>query len=295
MTGRTGGRGLVSVRAHVNPRHLWRPLALGCLLLVGLAACVDSPTGNARAASADDPLAQAFDELARQATASGDAARAESFTYAAIAARNGVTPSRLDIINGTTSEIYEAFVNSVEWQVAGVSVSSLRVPAHRTLTAWRRTPDGVTRIITFSSPTDSATVASPLSFTNTTPVALAFSSAGGLYQETTNIGTLGTGALAAPTVDEFWIATSGWVKLREAALGTACPRPAASRGITGVACRSARFAVRMDVTMQRLARRPFDVMPQSPVRRFRWTADQALAGYKLTFACQALTAAKGCG
>lgn len=269
--------------------------ALAALVLLAIGACVDAPTGSADSAATDDPLALAFEELARQATASGDAARAESFTYAAIAARNGVTPSRLDVINGTTSEIYDAFVNSVEWQVAGVAVSTLRVPAHRVLTAWRRTADGVTRVLTLSTPIDSSAVISPAGFSVTTPVRAAFAGAGALYQETTTVGTLGASPVNAPIVDEFWIGTSGWVKLRELSTGTACPRQAAARSITGVACRSARFQVRMDVTMQRLARRPYEVMGTSPARRFRWTADQALAGYKLTFACQSLTAAKGCG
>lgn len=271
------------------------PRALGALLLIAATACVDAPTGDASAATADDPLAQAFDELARQATASGDAARAEGFTYAAIAARNGVTPSRLDVINGSTSEIYEAFVNSVDWQVAGSAVTALRVPAHRVLTAWRRTTDGVTRVLTFSTPSDSSAVVNPAGFSVTTPVSANFAGAAALYQETTTVGTLGSSAVNAPVVDEFWIGTAGWVKLRELSVGAACPRQASSREITGVACRNARFQVRMDVTMQRLNRRPFDVMGTSPARRFRWTADQALAGYKLTFACQALSASKGCG
>ena len=268
---------------------MFRASLVSALAAAVLAGCVDSPNSFAAKAAAGDPLALTFDELARQAAASGDAGRAEGFTYAAIAARNGVTPSRLDLRNAGTSEAYEAFVNSVAWQLPGVA--TLRVPAHRTITAWRRTTDGVTRIVMFTTPSDSAQVLNPLSLSAAGPVAAAFAGAGALYQETTSIGALGTAALA----DVFWIATSGYVKIRESASGAACPLPTSGPALSGVSCQQAKFVVRVDVTMHQLSRRPYEVRPASDGRRFQWPADQTLSGYKLTFSCATVTASTGCG
>ena len=91
------------------------------LTVLALGACVDSPASLAAEADAGDPLALTFDELARQAAASGDMNRAEGFTYAAISARNGVAPTRLDVINGTALETYEAFVSAISWQLPAAS------------------------------------------------------------------------------------------------------------------------------------------------------------------------------
>jgi hypothetical protein len=262
-------------------------------LLVGLAAaCVDAPTGaTTESLASADPLALTFDQLSAQARTSGDVARGEAFAFAAMAARSGVTPSLLNVRNGTTSEVYEAFVNTVDWSPS----VPIRIPAHRTLTAWRRGTDGVTRILSLTTPADSAPVLSPLALSPSGPVAAPFAGASALYQETTRITSLGSNVANAPVADEFWMASSGYVRIRESASGQVCPVEPAKAGLKGVTCRQARFTVRFDVVMQRLASRPYSFAAGTVTRRFTWTADQVIAGFKLGLTCASPTAASGCG
>lgn len=259
------------------------------LTVLALGACVDSPDSLAATAESGDPLALTFDELARQAAASGDMNRAEGFTYAAISARNGVAPTRLEVRNGTSVEVYEAFVSAIAWQ-ASVS-SPIRVPAHRTITAWRRTPDAVTRILTVTTPSDSAPVVHPLSFNPAGPIAAAFAGASALYHES---ATIGNSNHLSNTPDAFWMATTGWVKIRETLTGAACPRPASANKISGVACQQARFAVRFDVTMLPVVQRPYNLRLTGETRRFQALNEQSLSGYKLTFSCATVNSNTGC-
>lgn len=259
--------------------------AAGTLAFLG--GCVASPDSVASptAIGDTDPLASSFDLLAAQSASSGDVTRAEGFTYAAISARLGVTPSLLNVRNGTVNEVYDAFVHTVDWNLV---TGSPRIPSHRTITAWRRGTDGITRILSLTTPSDSAPVLHPLSLSPGGPVAAPFAGAGGLYQETTR--TLLANAPTAPLTDEFWIATAGYVRIKETTAGAACPQ----RSFSGVACRQARFVVRFDVSMQRLAARPYAVVANSAARRFGWTADQTINGVKLSFACGTVTSQKGC-
>ena len=266
--------------------------SMSLVAVAALAGCVDSPESLAAKGDSGDPLALTFDELARQAAANGDASRAEGFTYAAIAARNGVTPARLELRNNGALEIYEAFVSAVVWQISVAAPA--RVPAHRTITAWRRTSNGISRILSLTTPTDSAPVLNPLSLSAGGPVAAAFAGASALLQETRTIGSLGTSA-ASPLADVFWIATSGFVKIRETSSGAACPRPSAGAVSTGVGCQQARFNVRFDVAMQLLNRRPYEVKAGGEARRIQSTAEQSLVGYKFIFACATVSASRGCG
>lgn len=264
------------------------------LLLAAAAACVDAPTAaNSEALDAGDPLALTFDQLADQARVSGDVARVEGFTSAAIAARAGVTPSLLNVRMGTVTEVFEAFVSTVDWNL-GASVP-VRVPAHRTLTAWRRGTDGVTRILSFTTPSDSAPILSPLILSPTGPVAAPFAGASAFYQETTRITSLGTNAANAPVTDAYWMALSGYVRIRETSSGAVCPVEPSKVGVTGVVCRQARFSVRFDVAMQRLLVRPYTFTASSESRRVSLTTDQAVSGYKLVLSCASPTASKGCG
>jgi hypothetical protein len=260
------------------------------LTVLALAACVDSPDSLAATADAGDPLALTFDELARQAAASGDMNRAEGFTYAAIAARNGIAPTRLEVRNGTVTEVYEAFVSAIAWQLP--LTSSYYVPPHRTITAWRRTPDAVTRILTLTTPLDSTQVINPLSLSATGPVAAAFAGASALYHETSTIANNSSSPAKAP--DVFWMATTGWVQIRETLTGTACPRPASANRITGVSCQQARFAVRFDVTMLPVVTRPYNLRLAGETRRFQAVNEQSLSGYKLTFSCAVVNSNTGC-
>lgn len=266
------------------------------LLLTGLlaTACVDPPTAaNAAAAESTDPLALTFEQLAEQARGVGDVARVEGFTFAALAARAGITPSILNVRIGTVNEAYEAFVSTVDFNL-GAQVAS-RVPAHRTLTAWRRGTDGVTRILSLTTPGDSAPVLSPLSLSPVGPAAAPFAGASALYQETTRITSLGTNTASAPVTDEFWMAQTGFVKVREASSGAACPVDPLKLGMTGVACRQARFTVRFDVAMQRLSARPYTFAATAVTRRVSLNAEQAVTGFKLVLACATPTSSRGCG
>lgn len=260
-------------------------------MLLALTGCVDSPLAF-QAAAAEDPLALSFDELARQSVVSGDFTRAEAFTYAAIAARSGISPGRLDLRINNTNEAYEAFVSAISWQVP--ATSTVRIPAHRSITAWRRTPDGVTRIVTLTTPTDSGLILNPLSLSPTGPPAAAFVGASGLYQETTSLTSLGSNVSNAPVADNFWVATSGYVKIRESVSGASCPKPNAANALAGVNCQQARFVVRMDVTMQPLSKRPYDIKT-GDAKRITWPADQTLVGYKMVFTCPTVNSRSGCG
>ncbi len=273
------------------PRARFSRLAV--LIALSLtAACVDSPTGaSAPEATAGDPLALTFDQLADQASTSGDVARAEGFAAAAIAVRFGVTPTLINVkVNTTTTEVYEAFVNTVDWNLG--SQLSARLPAHRTITAWRRTADGVTRILSLTTPSDSAPVLHPLSMGP--GVAAAFAGASALYQETSRISLGPSSGNGGALVDEFWIATVGYVKVKEGVRGNPCPVDPAKSGLKGVVCRQARFTVRFEVQVQRLANRPYALAPTSVARRYG-SGDQQVAGYQLTFSCNTVSASRGCG
>ncbi|MCC6317915.1 MAG: hypothetical protein IT361_09515 [Gemmatimonadaceae bacterium] len=265
----------------------WRAIAAGCALMA-LAACVDSPESFASSADNGDPLALTFDELAQQAAASGDASRAEGFTYAAIAARSGIAPSRFEVRTGSGVEAYEAFVSAISWQVSGAV--ALRVPAHRSVTAWRRTPDGVTRILSMTTPSDSAAVLNPMSLNPAGPLAAAFAGASALYQERRKLNNGASGASS----DVFFLATRGVVMIREVLTGAACPRPSSAAAFKGITCQQAQYNVRFDVTMQAVQRRPYEVIAGGEVRRFWWPGDQKVAGYKLTFSCAVVNSATGC-
>lgn len=261
-----------------------RTFSIALAVLV-LGACVDSPDALATAPEAGDPLALTFDELARQAAASGDVNRAEGFTYAAIAARNGIAPTRLDVRVGSATDTYEAFVSAVTWPA-----SSTRIPAHRTITAWRRTQDGVTQILSVTTPADSAAVLHPASLNPGGPIAAMFAGASALYHETSSIGT--NSGPGRP--DVFWMAATGFVLVRETLTGAACPRPGTANRFNGVTCQQARFGVRFDVTMVPVITRPYNLRLNAETRRFQALTEQSLSGYKLTFSCSTVNAATGC-
>ncbi len=270
--------------------RMYRRGIAATLVVLALGACVDSPASLAATAADGDPLAQTFDELARQAAASGDFNRAEGFTYAAIAARNGVAPTQLEVRVGSAIENYEAFVSAITWQLP--VTSSIRVPAHRTITAWRRAVDGRTRILTLTTPSDSAQVMNPLSLDATSPIAAAFAGASALYHESSTIAS--NLSNPSPVPDVFWMATTGWVQIRETLTASACPRPASANKITGVSCQQARFAVRFDVTMLPVVARPYSLRLNGETRRFQALTEQALSGYKLTFSCATVNSNTGC-
>lgn len=258
---------------------------------IGLGACVDATSATSAESfdQTEDPLALTFDALSAQSSASGDRARSEGFAYAAIAVRRGIVPSRIDIVNGGNAEVFDGFVSAVEWDPA-VS-DQLRAPAHRTLIAWRRTGDGLTRILTLTTPIDSAPVLNPLSMSPTAPFAAFFAGATAQYQETTAALTV-TGQVNAAAGDAFWAAVTGYVKVRELSAGAACA-PRTNDRVSGVTCQTARYQVQFDLGMHRLTKRPVTVDAAS-IRRTMSAREQQVNGVKLRLTCAVVQSTRGC-
>ena len=263
------------------------------VLALAVTACVDSPTEFvANANIAGDPLALTFDELARQAAVVGDGQRSAGFTLAALSIRNGVTPGRLDLRNDGVLESYDAFVHSVTWLVDPGAKPF--VSDHRAITAWRRTSDGITRILAFTTQGDSAAIVPPLA-----PVAAGLPVATGWFEETASIVVTSNATASTPNVptpDRFWVATSGFVRVRETVLGGACGATAVAGPIVGVTCQQAKYAVRLDAAMYPLAARPFTFLATGAVRRVQAPgADQVVNGFRLAVSCVNPSASRGCG
>lgn len=262
---------------------------LAVLVVLTLGGCVDAPSA-AGPSNADDPLAQTFDALARQSAANGDLARSDGFSHAAISVRSGVTPTRIEMRNGSVNEAFDAFATSVDWEL-GVPAPT-RPPARRYMVAWRRALDGTLRVVTLSTPRDSATVISPLSLGATSSPAAAFSGASAMYHEGIAL-TQGT-----PDLSATWFGTSGYVQVKTSTSSGACPpRTDRSGELNGVKCEVARFAVRFDVTFQRITIRAGGASvasPPLPPRSLAMPPETQVNGLGLRFACVAPSSEVGC-
>jgi len=256
------------------------------------AACVDGTPASAPSTfdQTEDPLALTFDALSAQSEASGDRARSEGFAYAAIAVRRGIVPSRIDIINNGTQEAFDGFVSALEWDPT--ITDQLRAPNHRNMIAWRRTNDGVTRILSLTTPLDSAPILHPLSLSATSPYAAFFAAATAQYQETT-AALSATGQSNATKPDLFWGGVGGYVKIREVSRGASCFSPANDR-VSGVTCQAARYAVQFDVDMHLLTKRPITVDLAS-ARRTMAAREQTVNGVRLGLSCARVASTRGCG
>lgn len=259
------------------------------VVLIALAACVDAPS-SAGPDSSDDPLAQTFDALARQSETNGDLARSDGFSQAAISVRSGVTPTRIEVRNGNTNEAFDAFATSVDWE-AGVPAPT-RPPARRNLVAWRRALDGTMRVLTLVTPRDSAAVISPLSMVGTSSPATAFNGASAMYHE----GIALTQGL--PDLSATWYGTSGFVKVKTSSSAGACPpRTDRPRQLEGVRCEVAKFAVRMNVSFQRITIRSGTATPANPPvlpRTLAIPGEAQVNGLELRFACADPSSMGGC-
>lgn len=257
------------------------------------AACVDG--GDLTSApqtedTTEDPLALTFDALSGQSAASGDRSRSEGFAYAAIAVRRGVQPSRLDVTTDNGVEIFDAFVSALEWDPK-VSLQ-LRAPAHRTVIAWRRTNNGLTRILTLTTPIDSAAILNPSSLSFNDVYAAFFAGASAQYQETTAPLTATGQMNAASAPDAFWAGIRGFVKVREISVGPDC-QPRTNDQVKGVTCEQGRYAVKFDVALKRLASRPVNVQTGSAERHMS-AAEQLVNGVRLRLSCAVVASRSGC-
>jgi hypothetical protein len=264
-----------------------------CALVVFATACVDgsdlTSAPGFQEDTTEDPLALTFDALSSQSAASGDRSRSEGFAYAAIAVRRGVQPSVLHVNTGNGVEAFDAFVGSLEWEPS-VSVQ-IRAPTHRSLIAWRRTNNGLTRILTLMTPIDSALVLNPLSLSSS-DYASFFAGASAQYQETTAALTASGQLNSASAPDAFWAGVRGFVKIREVSTGAACPTRTNDQ-LKGVTCQQARYAVKFDVALKPLASRPLNLQAGSAERSLSAT-EQAVNGVRLRLSCAVVASRSGC-
>ncbi|MDP1857556.1 MAG: hypothetical protein Q8K82_02735 [Gemmatimonadaceae bacterium] len=249
-------------------------------------ACVDGPSA-ATEATYVDPLAETFDALARESSGQGDLARGDGFSHAALAVRHGVAPSRLEVRNGAQTEVFDAFVTAVEWE--STLPASVRPPTRRSLVAWRRTTDATMRVLSVLTPTDSALILSPLALGAAVSTPFVYTGASAMFHEGKD------GPQGRPDLTSVWYGTSGWVKIRETqSLGRCVGGASASSASAGVKCEQARYLARFDVSMQRLTGRPAQVVSGTTARRVVTTAETAVNGLKLKFACIVPMSDKGC-
>lgn len=266
----------------------WRSaaMALGLLALASLTACVDAP-GVADPDTELDPLASTFDAMSKASAQSGDLARSDGFAHAALAVRGGVTPSRLEVQTGTTSEVYDAIVSAVRWDSA--VPAAVRPPARRSLVGWRKGNEGKTRVFVLTSPSDSAPVVSPLSLGPAASTAAVFAAASAMQQEVSD------SPQGYPDLSTAWYGTGGWVKLQEVAIVGTCADSARHANALGMSrCEEARYLVRFDLSMQRLSGRPPQEVPGSGTRRVTSVGEPVINGVRMRFNCVSPSSYSGC-
>ncbi len=264
----------------------WLVTGVGLLAIVLAGACVERPS-LAPESESSDPLADTFDALARESASKGDMARGDGFAYAALSVRSGVAPSRLEVKNGTLTEVFDAFVTVAEWE-SNVPIGQ-RPPPRRTLVGWRRTTDGSMRVISVLTPGDSGSILSPLALGAAFSTPFVYTGASAMFHEGKD------GPQGKPDLTYGWYGTSGWVRIREIqSLGDCTGAVTASLASAGVKCSQARYAVRFDVSMQRLTGRPPQVVPGASARQVVTTTETAVNGLRLKFSCVSPMSDRGC-
>ena len=239
------------------------------------AACVDAPSAPTNAV-ADNILVVSFDALSREAAQQGDAERSQEFIWAGLAIRGGIVPSRLEIRNNGTLEIYDAIVHAVTWSP---STTPQRVRTHRTLVAWRQSGAALQTLMVSSS-ADVAPVLSPLSQSAGTPLDAPFAGAHVLYAvRGSSSGT--------------WVGVTGTVKIAPGGAGAPCVPTTGTAAPIGVSCTQVRYAVAFDVGIQGAFVDTRLPQTQSPVLRMT-AVEQLVNGAKLTLSCANQTNASGC-
>lgn len=241
------------------------------LALVGLAACVDSPSAPLAAVDAT-PLASSFESLAEEMRTS-DIERSEELRWAAIAVRAGVTPSVLELTNNGVPEIYDAFVHAVRW---ASTQQTNRPLTHRNLVAWRR-QGSMLQVMLVGLATDSAPVVHPYSLRPTTP-------GGPLTQPI--LGAKAAYFERGPNGGTSWIGVQGHARVEEVSTGSPCVQPDESTRPAGVACQQSQFDAAMSINFARTPSRDSrEVLPESPTRWIN-VSEQRVVGVKLLFSCQ---------
>ena len=262
-------------------------LALISLLLAATVGCVDAPESVASpAALDDDPLAQTFDALAQASASNGDLARKEGFQFAALTVRSGLVPSHIEMrVASPDAEGMDAIVSAVDW--ASNVPASLRPPSRRALVAWRRNANGILRVISLLTPSDSAPIVSPLVLGSALNTNAVYAAASAQYQDITPQANSSLGTQTS------WFATSGWVKIRQLQSTGACTQLESNTKVGGFSCETARFAVSFDLAMQALTGLPPTLVSELSIV-VRTPSEQTLNGEHLTFSCASPNAQRGC-
>jgi len=260
-----------------------RQWAVALLVCASLAACVDSPTAAVAPADTENQLASSFDGLSQEQARAGDVDRSEEFNWAALAVRQGVTPTRFEVSNDGQRESYDAFVHSVQW---ALSTLALRPMGHRSLIAWRKNDD-VMQVIIISSQTDGAPILHPYSMRPAQPggiLASAIAGASAAYFE-------------RGSRQSAWLGVSGQVKMSEAAVASLgkCTTPNDRPSPAGIACQLATFSVAFDATLAKTSEEKSRVVPTNAVVKKLTAPEQKGAGVKLTFSCVLPLSDRGCG
>lgn len=243
------------------------------VLAMAAAACVDAPSEALTATDPrNNPLAASFDILADEQALANDVERSEEFRWAALAIRAGVTPSVLNVTNGSTLEVYDAFVHAATWATLS---QAMRPPQHRSLIAWRRSGD-VLQVILIGMVMDSAIVLHPYSLRPSTMEPTApIAGAKAAYFE--------RGPAVASNTS--WVGVGGFAKVAEHPQPAACPTNSNTPRPEGVNCQTTRFGAAFNVQFaQTRGRDSRDVAPLAPVRRIIASV-QTVAGVKLVFSC----------
>ncbi len=252
----------------LSVKNVIRSVVLGALL----SACVDSPE-EPLAATQQNPLAESFDMLSQEQMFANDVERSEEFRWAALALREGVTPTVIEMTNGGKPEVYDGFVHAVTWASL---TQALRPPLHRSLIAWRRSND-ILQVVLVGMAVDSAPVIHPYS--------MRFPSPG-----VSTVQSPVRGATAAyferGGKNSSWLGIGGMAKIAEHPQSAAnCPVPNDDTRPSGVSCQLTRFGIELNVlyaaTRSRDSR---EVDPYAPTRQII-APSQTVAGVKLVFSC----------
>jgi hypothetical protein len=258
----------------------FRLTTLAALSCAFLSACVDSPSAPTPATAGDIPLATSFDDLAQEQSAAGDVDRSEEFSWAALAVRLGVTPTRFDVSNDGQRQTYDAFVLSVHWTLPTLA---LRPVGHRTLIAWRKEGD-VMQVIIVSSQSDVAPILHPYSMRPSQPGGLILSPIAGASAAYFERGLR----------KSAWLGTGGQAKIVELSVGGKCNTPNDIPVPNGVSCELATYGVAFDATHGKAPEEKSRTLPSNAATKKLSAPEQKVAGVKMTFNCVLPLSDKGC-
>lgn len=240
----------------------WARLTLATAALAGLAACADSPNAPS-AATQNLAVAASFDALAQQEALAGAFDRSDDWRWVARAIRQGVEPSRVEIMTYGKMEEYKAFVRAIE--APAIQTGPKRDPGH-TMLAWQRNglEPFVDHAVRLWSPGDNGRIVPRTG------------AGGGELPYGAHVDYLERGGQLSP-----WMGFQGIAQVEEKWAGGSCTidrPPALERLPDGVVCQKAHFIVRFEASFQPMHD---EVGPQSHTI-VMWMAPQKVIGVKFT-------------